>query len=332
MQVEFPIQAPANAVAHKLTQVTSVVRFYQLMDTETQTPDPPKTSRPSWKRWTVRLVILYVFVPYVTVSLIFAVMQRHLLYRPTVADSLHLADVNLDADFGGDVELKTTDGNTLRGWLLKGKDRSEESGEAWLVVYFPGNSLNRFERLADLREVAAVGFDVLIFDYRGFGDSTGSPNESDLSADALLVWNYAVHELGYKEGQIVIFGESLGGAVALSLWSETNPHPPKPAALILNSTFASLPQTVAWHYPVFPFRFLLLDRWPSIDHIGNVPSPIIVFHGTEDEMVPVAHGRALANGSNRARFIEIPGASHNDVPTGQLRGELNSTKVRGEAR
>lgn len=299
------------------------------MEIRNPTPDSPKKSRRPWRR-PARYFLLYVLIPYVAVTILFTVMQRHLLYRPTVADSLRLADIQLNQDIGRDVELETSDGNTLRGWLLKGKDQNDESKEAWLVLYFPGNSLNRYERIDDLREVAAIGFDVLIFDYRGFGDSTGSPNESDLSADALLIWDYAIHDLGFKERQIVIFGESLGGAVALSMWSETNPHPPKPAALVLNSTFASLPQTVAWHYPLFPFRFLLLDCWPSIERIRNVESPIIIFHGTDDEMVPVAHGRALAKGSNRARFLEIPGAIHNEVPMRQLREELKSIKARRE--
>ena len=299
------------------------------MDTGKQTPDSTKKPRRFWK-WAVRFVILYVLVPYVAVTILFAVMQRRLMYRPTVAKSLRLADVKRNFDLGRDVELKTSDGNTLRGWLLKGKETSEERAEAWLVIYFPGNSLNRYERLPDLREVAAVGFDVLIFDYRGFGDSTGSPNESNLSADALLIWQYATGDLGYKERQTVIFGESIGGAVALSMWSETNPHPPKPAALILNSTFASMPQTVAWHYPLFPFRFLLLDRWPSIERIRKVDSPIVVFHGADDEMVPVAHGRALAKESNRARFIEIPHATHNEIPMFQLRDELISLKAHEE--
>lgn len=299
------------------------------MDAGNQTPNPPKKSRRSWK-WLARLVILYVLIPYVAVTVTFTVMQRQLMYRPTVSDSLRLKNLKLESDLGIDVELKTTDGHTLGGWLLKGKENREEHGEAWLIIYFPGNSLNRFERLDDLREVAAIGFDVLVFDYRGFGDSSGSPNEADLSADALLIWQYAIHELGYKARRTVIFGESIGGAVALSLWSETNPELPKPAALILNSTFASMPQTVAWHYPLFPFQFLLFDRWPSVERIGNVQSPIIVFHGTDDEMVPIANGRALANGSNRARFIEIPGATHNEVPTLQLRHELTSIKTRGE--
>lgn len=290
------------------------------METEQQTPSPSKKPRRFWQR-VRRSIFLYVIVPYVAVVIIFAVFQRRLMYRPTVADGLRIAAVNPDPAFGKDVELRTSDGNTLRGWLLYGTNRH---GHAPLVLYFPGNSLNRQERINDLREVAARGFDVLIFDYRGFGDSTGSPTESNLSADALLAWNYARGELGYDESRIVVFGESLGGAVALSLWSDKNPKPPHPAAVILNSTFASMPQTVAWHYPWFPFQLLLLDRWPSIERIARVDMPVIVFHGAEDSIVPVAHGRALAQALPGARFIEIPGDTHNEIPMMNLCQELDA--------
>ena len=278
-----------------------------------------------WWRRARRAVLLYVVVPYLAVVVIFAVFQRRLMYRPTVADNLRIAAIDRDGGSGTDVELKTADGSTLRGWLLYGGNRdSEGGGEAPLLIYFPGNSLNRQERINDLREVAARGFDVLIFDYRGFGDSTGSPTEATLSADALLIWNYARDELGYDERRIVVFGESIGGAVALSLWSDENANPPQPAALILSSTFASMPQTVAWHYPWFPFQYLLLDRWPSIERIARVDVPVIVFHGTDDEFVPVAHGRALAEASERARFVEIPGGTHNEIPMMRLREELKA--------
>jgi fermentation-respiration switch protein FrsA (DUF1100 family) len=130
----------------------------------------------------------------------------------------------------------------------------------------------------------------LIFDYRGYGDSTGTPTETSLTSDAKLVWKYACEGLQYKPEQIVIFGESLGGAVALSLWSDGETNRAKPAKVILSSTFASMPQTVAWHYPAFPFQYLLLDHWPSIDRVSQVESPIAVFHGTADEMIPIAHG------------------------------------------
>ncbi len=291
----------------------------------TEEPEPKSSKPPRSLRQSVRrAIVLYIIVPYFTVTVIFTVLQRRLMYRPTVAVNLNLTDLGLDADFGVDVELTTADGNTIRGWLINGRSLPKQaSGKAPLVLYFPGNSLNRYERIDDLREVAACGLDVLIFDYRGFGDSTGSPSESTLTADALLVWKYARDTLGYDEGRIVVFGESLGGAVALSMWSNLDPTPPQPASLILNSTFASMPETVAWQYPLFPFQFLLFDRWPSIERIGRVQAPILVFHGTDDKLVPVAHARSLAEASPKAMFIEISGGTHNEIPMQQLRKELD---------
>ena len=286
-------------------------------------PGPPERPR-TWRRRVCRGLTLYVVVPYLAVTVIFAVFQRRLMYRPTVAADLRVAAAGLDTAFGSDMEIPTADGATLRGWLVHGAGEGRGGGRNPLVLYFPGNSLNRRERVDDLREVASRGFDVLIVDYRGFGDSTGAPTEAALSADARLVWRHARETLGYDESRTVIFGESLGGAVALSLWSDANPSPPKPAALILSSTFASMPRAVAWHYPLFPFQFLLLDRWPSIGRIGRVRAPIVVFHGAGDEMIPVEHGRSLAAASERARFVEIPGGLHNDVPMTRLRRELDT--------
>ncbi len=196
-----------------------------------------------------------------------------------------------------------------------------------LVIYFPGNSLNRHERIQDLEEIATCGHDVLIFDYRGFGDSTGHPFEFALMNDAKQIWKFARDELHYAENQITIFGESLGGAVALSLWSESSFIDPKPKAVILSSTFASMPLTVHEHYPWFPFHYLLLDRWPSVDRIRQVKSPITILHGTEDDFVSLAQARTLSNASPNANLVEIPGSGHNDIPMMQLRTLLRDDSL-----
>ena len=275
-----------------------------------------------------RAILLFVVVPYFSVVLIMACMQRRLIYQPAVADDLSVNLVGRGVDFATDVELTTADGDTLRGWLVNGnRPDSSDDAQLPLVLYFPGNAGNRLDRIFDLQEVASCGFDVLILDYRGFGDSTGSPTERRLSADAQLAWRYACETLGYDERRIVVFGESLGGAVALSLWSSSNPDPPQPAALILNSTFSSMSQVVAWHYPWFPFRFLLLDRWPSVRRIAKVQAPIVAFHGTRDEIVPFSQCRILTNASSRAKLVEVPGGDHNNIPTSRLRDELRKIRA-----
>ncbi|QDU45299.1 Alpha/beta hydrolase family protein [Symmachiella dynata] len=289
----------------------------------TGTPPPLKVGW--WKRIR-RAVVLYLLVPYLAVVIIFVVLQRKLIYRPTVANDLRVTTVGLDAEAVRDVQIQTPDGEKLNGWLMQ-QAGDDGAVQRPLVVYFPGNSLNRYERINDLREVVRCGFDVLIFDYRGYGDSSGSPSEQHLASDAMRVWNYACGDLGYEPGRIVIFGESLGGAVALSLWTSENANPPQPGALILNATFVSMPRTVAGLYPLFPFQYLLLDRWPSIERITRVTAPVVVFHGTEDDMVPVAHGRELAEAAADGQFIKIPGAGHNEIPLLRLCAELECLEL-----
>ena len=290
------------------------------------------------QRWywrPLRMVVLYVVVPYVAVILIMATFQRRLMYQPTVARNPQTFATARDRERIQNVQLQTADGSVLNGWLLNAlAEPAHEPAHLSvnfrvmpLVIYFPGNAGNRFRRVQDLFEFAACGFDVLIFDYRGYGDSTGSPSEPALTSDARLVWNFACQQLGYAPERIVIFGESLGGAVALSLWSKENSSPPQPAALILNATFTSMADTVAWHYPWFPFRYLLLDPWLSVQRISSVSSPIIVFHGSADQIVPVEHGRKLAGEATDARLIEIPGGEHNGIPMNRLRIELQEVKT-----
>jgi fermentation-respiration switch protein FrsA (DUF1100 family) len=129
--------------------------------------------------------------------------------------------------------------------------------------------------------------------------------------------------LQFNDDRIVLLGESLGGAVALSLWSDDSTEFPQPQAVLLSSTFASMPRTVACNYPWFPFQYLSLDQWPSIDRIAQVKAPIRIFHGTSDKLIPVSEARSLAFASgDPSRLTEIADGEHNDIPMHLLRKEL----------
>lgn len=300
-------------------------------------------TRRTWKQWILRSVTLYAIVPYVFIVTVFAVFQRSLMYHPTRSTQLKAADAGLTEAECTDVSITTVDGETLHGWHLRalGGDigpldapaDSESAGDTatqttrpeqkrQLVIYFPGNAQNRRDRLADLKEVRNMGCDVLIFDYRGYGDSTGSPSEAAMTADARRVWEFAQAELGFAPNQIQLFGESLGGAVALSLWSGPESAWPQPKAVILCSTFASMPRMAAALYPWFPFQFLVRDRWNSLERIGRISAPVIQFHGTADELVPLEEARALSRAGKRVRFTEIPEGTHNDIPIQMLASVL----------
>lgn len=287
-------------------------------------PNPIAGDRPprrSIRRRLQRGFVTFGLVPYVAVTLIMSTFQRQMIYHPDPADDLSAGTLGLEDSGIRDVEIRTPDGNRLGGWLLE-RPGDAPRDQRPLLIFFSGNARHRYGRLATLREVADAGFDVLIFDYRGYGDSTGRPTEHRLSADARRVWHLATHELGYAADHTVIFGESLGGAVALSLWAgDARPHP-RPAAVVLNSTFTSMPDTVSWHYPMFPFRLLVLDQWPSLHRIPSVDAPVTIFHGTDDDLVPYAHGQALADAHPRGTLITVPQGQHNRIPPPLLRDTL----------
>lgn len=274
------------------------------------------SKRKVWIRRFRRWLVLYVVVPYVVLVLGFAVFQRRLLYRPTVVDAISPQDSRMPSEQVKQLEVTTHDGLKLSGWLLLPYDHS--GAERLLVLYFPGNAENRIAHAPDCRDFTSLGADVAIFDYRGFGDNPGSPSQKDIAADARTIWKHLTQDLGLPAERIVLFGESLGGGVATRLASELCQNGTPPAGLIVASTFSSMTDTVAWHYPYFPVRMFLLDRYPSDDRITEVTCPIVCLHGTEDKIVPIELAEKLfaaapetsASGVKK-RFIASPGMGHN---------------------
>ncbi len=148
---------------------------------------------------------------------------------------------------------------------------------------------------------------VLIFDYRGYGKSGGSPSEEGTYRDADAAWGYLLHTRKVPPEKIVLFGRSLGGAVAAELARRT-----KPAALILESTFTSLPDLGAEIYPWLPVRVLSKFRYSTLDKIASLTCPKLIIHSPRDEIVPFGQGRALFERAAPPKtFLEIAGG-HND--------------------
>ena len=141
-----------------------------------------------------------------------------------------------------------------------------------------------------------------------------------MAADARAVWKYATEERTVSPGRIVLYDESLGGGVAVRLAAEMCEAGTPPAGLILRSTFSSLADAGAYHYPWLPVRLVLVDRFGSIDRISAVTCPILQVHGGRDTIMPIELGRRLfeaapekSAGGTAKRFVELPTANHNDV-------------------
>jgi fermentation-respiration switch protein FrsA (DUF1100 family) len=227
------------------------------------------------------------------------------------------------------VTLRADDGLDLHGWhiLPDGEIAADRDECDWqltlgrpVVLYFSGNAGNRQYRTLEFDIFTRLGCHVLVFDYRGYGDNPGSPSEERLAADARVAWRYATEQRGISPDRILLSGESLGGAVAVRLAADVCQAGTPPGAILLRSTFSSLPDVASYHYPWLPVRWLLLDRYQADEQISKVTCPILHIHGAQDTIVPIQFGRKLfaaaperaANGLPK-RFVEFAEADHNDI-------------------
>jgi len=230
---------------------------------------------------------------YVSVCVGVAVFQSRLIYFPSTSMDLTPSDVGLTYE---DVKLTTDDGLTLHGWYLP---HDEAQG---CILFCHGNAGNISDRLNSLKLLHGIGYSVLIFDYRGYGNSQGSPTERGTYLDAEAAWRYLTDVYGLAAERIVIFGRSLGGGVAVELAIR---HPP--GALVIDSSFSSLADVARIHYPLLPVDWILRHRYDSAKKIAAIGCPKLFFHGSRDSLIPIRLGRKLFEAATGTKeFIETP--------------------------
>jgi pimeloyl-ACP methyl ester carboxylesterase len=251
-------------------------------------------------------VLRSVSVVLVLLMVVFAVLwslQRRMIYFPSRAEPVPVGGVR-------EVGLDTSDGLRLTAWLVLAEPvRAPQEPVAVLVT--PGNAGNRGDRMPLAVALAVTGLTVLLLDYRGYGGNPGSPSEDGLARDARAGWNYLTAH-GFPADRIVLFGESLGAAVATRLAVDVAPR-----GLVLRSPFASLASVGRAHYPFLPVGLLLRDRYEVADRVGRVRAPTIVVYGTADSVVPAGQSRTVAEAAaNLADVVAVAGADHNDAVLG----------------
>ncbi|HTR02902.1 MAG TPA: alpha/beta fold hydrolase [Thermoanaerobaculia bacterium] len=224
--------------------------------------------------------------------------QERLLYFPSRQLTSSPVDHGLEA---ADLAVVTDDAVRLYGWWIRGSGRR-------VLLYFHGNAGNVSDRLARAKLLHdRLGLDVFLVDYRGYGRSEGSPSEDGLLRDARAIYRTAV-EAGFRPEQIVVFGESLGAAVAIDLaarWAC--------AGLVLETPFLSVREVARVHYPFVP-SWLVHDVFDNGSRIAEVGVPKLLFVAELDEVVPAAQGRRLFERARGVRELYvIPGAHHNDT-------------------
>ncbi len=236
------------------------------------------------------------------VTTLMLVFEKRLVYFPFRAIEVEPGTLGLRHEAAW---LVAEDGVRLQAWLLP------FVGARRTVLVCNGNAGNMSYRLDRAQQMQQrLGVSVLLFDYRGYGRSEGAPDEPGTYRDARAAYRYAVEIKGVPPPNLVLFGESLGAAVAVHLALE------KPAgALILESAFTSIPDMARAAYPFLPpVGPLIRTRYETIAKVPKLALPLLVLHGERDEIVPVAQGRRVfdAAGGDK-RFFVIPGAGHNDT-------------------
>lgn len=252
------------------------------------------------KSWTMAWAILSLgVVVYVGILLVFWTFQDRLVYYPTRLLEGTPADMGLVYE---SVEFQASDGVRLHGWWVPAPDAQS------IVLFVHGNGGNVSHRLEKLRSLHDLGLSTFIFDYRGYGQSEGRPDEAGTYRDAEAAWSYLTERRGIPTDRIILYGESLGGTVAAYL---ARRFPAR--ALVLEAAFTSLPEIAAELYPFLPARWIARFRYDTRSYLEGVSCPVLIFHSRDDEVVAFSHAlRLQATGPASKVLVELRGG-HNDA-------------------
>lgn len=244
------------------------------------------------------MIVLQVFlgalIIYGIVCLIMYFIQHRLVFEGTEEHVGSPSDYSLVYE---DVWLESRHNNKVHGWFVP----CEESKGSILLCH--GNYGNISHRLETLKIFNDLGFDVFIFDYQGYGKSTGMASEADVYYDSEQALKYLMKKTGKEASELIFFGRSLGGGPATYLAEQY-----KPKQLILESTFLTIPDVGAKIYWFLPIKLLSRVKFANIDRVKAISCPVLHIHSPDDELIPFDHAKELhAQSGSEHDIIEIKG-------------------------
>jgi uncharacterized protein len=241
---------------------------------------------------------------YLVILLVLRLSESRMLYVP--GGSRTLLDPPAELDLGvRRVTVTASDGVRLVAWAMP---VVEGSGYWLLICHGNAGNISEAGRPYHYAGLRGLGLSLLAFDYRGYGESEGAPSEDGLYRDADAAYRYLRDTLGVPPERIVVFGHSLGSAVAIELVSRV------PAAgLILDGALTSVVDRAQELFPYAPVRWIAASRYASLERVGELALPKLFLHARGDEVIPIAHGRRLFEAAAQPkRFVELRG-SHGDT-------------------
>ncbi len=246
----------------------------------------------------LKLIISLITI-YCIITICIYFIQRRLIYFPSQElmspENLGLPDMQT-------ITLRTEDGLILTSWYHSAKLNAPT------LLFFHGNGGNIASRNSLVLPYIDAGFGVLLLEYRGYGGNPGKPTEYGLYRDAKAGYDYLITQ-GIDPSCIILYGESLGSAVAVNLGRHE-----KAGAVVLQAPFTSLLDVAKIHYFYFPVSWLLKDKYESIKKIKDINVPIFIVHGTSDKIVPFKLGKKLYHQANEPKeLFSFQGGTHNGL-------------------
>jgi fermentation-respiration switch protein FrsA (DUF1100 family) len=237
-------------------------------------------------------------------------IERAIVFQPARYPSGDWSHAGLNVE---DAWFEAEDGTKLHGWLLP---HEQPRGVALFCHGNAGNITPLASSLQLLRD--RHGLTAMTFDYRGYGRSAGQPSEEGILQDARAARRWLAARTGVAEREIILMGQSLGGAVAIDLAAHDGAR-----ALVVASTFTSLPDVSADHMPWLLPRWNMTMRLNSLDKIRKYRGPLLISHGDADETIPISHGEKLYEAApGLKRFVRESGLGHNDPRSEEYRVAL----------
>ena len=245
---------------------------------------------------------------YIGLAIALYLGQSNLVYMPSQELIDTPATIGLKFD---DVQLTTKDSVNLDSWFVPAKD-NDQIGKG-VILFCHGNGGNIGNRVSYLPIFKDLGLATFLFDYRGYGKSEGKPSEEGTYSDVEAAWQYLTQEKQIPPQKIIIYGESLGGAIASYLAQKISQQDGKNSAggLILASTFTSISDRAAELYPFLPIRFLSRFSYNSIDRLPSIKIPVLIIHSTDDEIIPFHHGDRNFQAANQPKKLVKLRGDHN---------------------
>ena len=228
---------------------------------------------------------LILLIVYISVVVFLFFYQRKLLYHPSENNYLDETQLNHTIE-----KTFIQSNEKLVSWYFKKNPKFKT------ILFFHGNAGKLDNRVYKLNELSKLELNYLIVAYRGFSGNAGKPTESGLYEDANFakIW---LNKNGVRDKDIIIYGESLGTAVAIDLASRYNF-----SGIILESPFTSMLDLAQKYYPIFPVKLILKDRYESRKKLNDIKSPVLVMHGKKDKIVPFYMGEQILETLSTLKF------------------------------